>query len=275
MFESTLNSSIIYYVMGVITLGGMASKLVVSMTLKKLVKAASEMSKSTHSFMKYVRAKFEHACMVSDHVENIDVFVDKYLCEFQVWGLRLYSWQRLENIFAVALAIMTLYISGATYYYVGMGQVMLQRTMIGAGLLILLVGVYQLVDEKFRLQTAKVYMVDYLENVCAHRYARGASLKERSVVPSALAQDRDDRSFADKLDEQMTNIEQNEARLHFDQPVTQQIAKQMSERMNEKKELQLRAKEEAEKRQELRKQKQEEYMPNEETIREILQEFMA
>lgn len=286
MLESTLQSSIIYYIMGAITIGGMASKLIASVALKKLVQAASDMSKSTHAFMKLVRAKFEHACMINDQVDNIDVFVDKYIHEYHVWGLRLYSWQRMERICAVLLVIYTLYLSGVTYYYEGFSQLMFQNVMIGAGLFVLLLGIYQLVDEKFRLQTMKVYMIDYLENVAARRYVRGGVLREKSSNPSVLEQNREDRNFADKLEEQMANIELKQRMMgqsapeevdkpDFEQPVTQQVAEQMAIRVKEKKALQLRAQEEAEKRQELKKQKQEEFMPNEATIREILQEFMA
>lgn len=55
------------------------------------------MSKSTHPFMRLVRAKFEHACMVSEKVENVDVFVDKYLYDYKVMGIKLHSIRRMEK----------------------------------------------------------------------------------------------------------------------------------------------------------------------------------
>ncbi len=295
MLESALNSSIIYYIMGAITIGGIVSKLIVSMSLKNLVRAASDMSKSTNRLMKLVRAKFEHACMVNDQVENVDVFVEKYMREHQVLGIRLYGWQRLERIFIVILGLLTIYIGGATYYYAGFGQDMLRRMLIGAGLFLLLLGIYQFVDEKLRMQTMKVYMVDYLENVCAKRYARTNGMKEKVIIPSAASMSREEQNAAEKLEEQMSNIEwkhylqkeQKEQKEQREQKEEMGIDRNLVEEiehigkssvegtMNEKSILQKRAMEEAEKRQELKRQKQEEYMPNEATIREILQEFMA
>lgn len=285
MLESALNSSIIYYIMGAITVGGIISKLIVSMSLKKLVQAASDMHKSTNRLMKLVRAKFEHACMVNDNVENIDVFVEKYMNEHQVLGIRLYGWQRLERIFIVTLGLVTVYVGGATYYYAGLGQDMLRRMLIGTGLFLLLLGIYQFVDEKLRIQTVKVYMVDYLENVCAKRYVRGNGMKEKLIIPTVASISKEENA-AGKLEEQMANIEwkhhrnkEEQEAVSNDRNIMEQV--ESGERipaevqMNEKSILQRRAMEEAEKRQELKRQKQEEYLPNEATIREILQEFMA
>lgn len=287
MLESTLNSNAIYFAMVAVTIGGIFSKFIISVGLKKLVQASSDMSKSTNRFMKLVRAKFEHACMVNDHVENIDVFVDKYIHEHTIWGIRLHGWQRLERTFLVLLGILTLYSSAGTYYYAGFSQIMLQRTMIGVSFFILLLGIYQLVDEKFRIQAMKIYMVDYLENVCALRYARTNEKKEKTLQEKTLQEKgncektvggKDNQDYAGILEEQLANIELKR-RLKKEEAPEQSVnpfmSKERNDRINEKKELQLRAQEEAEKRMELKRQKQEEYMPNEATIREILQEFMA
>ena len=71
MFKTMLDTQMIFYLMGVIGGIGILSKLVSEGTLRSLVKAAENMSKSSHRFMKLVRAKFEHACMVSDKVDNV------------------------------------------------------------------------------------------------------------------------------------------------------------------------------------------------------------
>lgn len=54
---------------------GVLSKLIAHFTLRRMVKAASRMSKSNHKLMRLVRAKFEHASMVSDKVQNVEAFV--------------------------------------------------------------------------------------------------------------------------------------------------------------------------------------------------------
>ena len=61
--------------MGVAAGIGVLSKLVAHVTLRRMVKAASRMNKSNHKLMRLVRAKFEHASMVSDKVQNVEAFV--------------------------------------------------------------------------------------------------------------------------------------------------------------------------------------------------------
>ena len=67
------------------------------------------------SLMRLVRAKFEHACMISDTVENVGVFVDKYLYEYKVCGLRLHSLRRLEKMCSGLLIVTGLAGAGLTY----------------------------------------------------------------------------------------------------------------------------------------------------------------
>ena len=98
MLEMLLDKKLLFVLMGMLTGLGVADKCIVSMTMKRMIEAAGSMSKSNHPLMRLVRAKFEHACMISDTVENVGVFVDKYLYEYKVCGLRLHSLRRLEKM---------------------------------------------------------------------------------------------------------------------------------------------------------------------------------
>ena len=82
MLEMLLDKKLLFVLMGMLTGLGVADKCIVSMTMKRMIEAAGSMSKSNHPLMRLVRAKFEHACMISDTVENVGVFVDKYLYEY-------------------------------------------------------------------------------------------------------------------------------------------------------------------------------------------------
>ena len=77
MLEMLLDKKLLFVLMGILTGLGVVDKCIVSMTMKRMVEAAGSMSKSNHPLMRLVRAKFEHACMISDTVENVGVFVDK------------------------------------------------------------------------------------------------------------------------------------------------------------------------------------------------------
>ena len=172
MLELMLDRHVIYVLMGMSAFAGVVSKVVVGRTLRKLVAAAESMGKSNHPLMRLVRAKFEHTCMISEKVENVGVFVDKYLYEYRVGGVRLHAWRRLQMagaglclILGGVGAIISYRIKGATE----------QTDMIGGtgvALALIVFLVHMLTDEEYRLEAVRNHMVDYLENIYQHRYEK-------------------------------------------------------------------------------------------------------
>ena len=172
MLELMLDRHVIYVLMGMSAFAGVVSKVVVGRTLRKLVAAAESMGKSNHPLMRLVRAKFEHTCMISEKVENVGVFVDKYLYEYRVGGVRLHAWRRLQMagaglclILGGVGAIISYRIKGATEQ-----TAMIGGTGVALALIVFLV--HMLTDEEYRLEAVRNYMVDYLENIYQHRYAK-------------------------------------------------------------------------------------------------------
>lgn len=104
MSRIIVDKQIIVIALGIFTAIGILSKCIVNAILSRLLRAAGNMNKSTHPLMRLVRAKFEHACMVSEKVENVEVFVDKYLYGYKVLGIRLHSLRRLEKAAALCVS---------------------------------------------------------------------------------------------------------------------------------------------------------------------------
>ena len=193
-----LDRHVIYVLMGMSAFAGVVSKVVVGRTLRKLVAAAESMGKSNHPLMRLVRAKFEHTCMISEKVENVGVFVDKYLYEYRVGGVRLHAWRRLQMagaglclILGGVGAIISYRIKGATEQ-----TAMIGGTGVALALIVFLV--HMLTDEEYRLEAVRNYMVDYLENIYQHRYektykkevlAEEARSEEARIAVSARTQE--------------------------------------------------------------------------------------
>ena len=97
MLETIVKHGIIIYAMGIMLAVGVFAKVISHITIAKMAKAASEIQTSNHKLMKLVKAKFEHASMVSDKVQNVEVFVKKYLYEYRVLGRRLEEWRHLQK----------------------------------------------------------------------------------------------------------------------------------------------------------------------------------
>ena len=180
MLEMLLDKKLLFVLMGMLTGLGVADKCIVSMTMKRMIEAAGSMSKSNHPLMRLVRAKFEHACMISDTVENVGVFVDKYLYEYKVCGLRLHTLRRLEKMCSGLLIVTGLAGAGITCQVYGMGDEALRMGAAGCGLGILVWLFHLTTDENYCMEMAKNYMVDYLENVCLRKYEK-MNQKERTV----------------------------------------------------------------------------------------------
>ena len=172
MLRTMVDYNVMFYVMGVVAAIGVCSKLVSQFALKRLVRASGNMNKSTHKLMKLMRAKYEHACMVSDKVQNVGAFVDKYVFEYRILGLRLHTWQQMQKQTMWMSALLGALSAWMHYYVYGMGEAIYRYAGSGAVLMMLLFLLHITTDEKYLLKSSKTYMIDYLENVCAHRYEK-------------------------------------------------------------------------------------------------------
>ena len=179
---------IIFYVMGALLGISLLAKLVSTITVRKMVKEAAEIQKSNHRLMKLIKAKFEHASMVSDRVQNVGAFVDKYIYEYKIFGIRLNTWRGIPKkalllilvlgVFSICENIRANGFAESTVWYI-------QWTSI----FILLLALVQFVSgETVRLHGARNYMVEYLENVCIHRYAKRHGETAEETVESVKAE---------------------------------------------------------------------------------------
>lgn len=241
MIMVMLKYYIFYYIIGAVALFGIISKMITYSSLKRMVKASSDMAKSDHLFMKMVRQKFEHACMVSDKVQNVGAFVDKYLYEYRILKLRLHSWRQLQKIALWLCVLLGLAAAALEFAYYGMTDTVLRYGVEGVAAAIVQFLLQVAQDENYQLNAAKTYMVDFLENVYARRYEKLYQQKQEPEI---------------KL-----------------MPVTEETAKVKAEERPEK-EVQASVAETEPQDQETVEEPQEEY-PQASAIREILEEFLA
>ena len=95
-YEVITGTDIMFYLMIAVGVIGGVAKVVNLFTLRRMARAAGNMSKSTHRLIRLVRAKYEHACMLHDRVENAEAFVEKYIYEYRGMGFRIHTWRQLE-----------------------------------------------------------------------------------------------------------------------------------------------------------------------------------
>lgn len=172
MLEAITKYGVVFYLMGAAVAIGFAAKMLAYFTVRKMVRAASEIQKSNHRFMRLVKAKFEHASMVSDKVQNVEAFVNKYLYEYRVLGMSVNFLRELPK--KMVWTTLALGIVGTCMQYLVQGpeEAMFQTGGITCALAVLLWGISSLSNEEAKLEATKNYMVDYFENVCMHRYEK-------------------------------------------------------------------------------------------------------
>ena len=183
--EVIANTNVIRYLMAAMGILGVIAKLVNQVTLNRLIRAAGTMSKSTHRLIKLVKAKYEHACMVHDTVENTDAFVEKYIYEYRGFLFKIHTWRQILTVWFSG--ILALSGASADYLYYGAVESVYQYIAVGAAEMILLEVIRRMSDEPYKIQGVKMYMIDYLDNTCAvrQRRQRVTEKEELNVIASA------------------------------------------------------------------------------------------
>lgn len=177
---ATTTNAIAWLMAGIGVLGVLA-KIINQFTLHRLLKAASNMTKSTHRLIKLVRAKYEHACMIHDSVENIDAFVEKYIYEYRGFLFRIHTWRQIEILSIWFAGILAALGASANYLSSGFTESVYQYIAGGAAEVVLLFVVSRLSDEPYKVRAVKMYMVDYLDNICAFRLRKQRSAERESI----------------------------------------------------------------------------------------------
>ena len=188
--EVVTDTNIVYYLMIAVGVVGVLAKAVNQITLRRLVRAAGNMSKSTHKLIKLVRAKYEHALMLHDRVENAEAFVEKYIYEYRGFLLRIHTWRQLELQSIWFSGILAAFGGIIWYMESGFCEQVYRYISLGAAEMVLLFVISQISDEQYKIEAAKNYMVDYLENVCAmrRRKARQSEKEQINVIQPESAQ---------------------------------------------------------------------------------------
>lgn len=172
---------VIAYLMAGIGVLGILAKIINQLTLYRLVRAAGNMPKSTHRLIKLVRAKYEHACMIHDSVENIDAFVEKYIYEYRGFLFRIHTWRQIEVLSVWFAGILAALGASVNYLSLGLTETVYQYIAAGIAEMVLLSVIMRLSDEPYKINAVKMYMVDYLENICAIRLRKQTQRERESI----------------------------------------------------------------------------------------------
>lgn len=219
-----------FYGMGLVFGASLLAKAVSTFTVRRMVKEAAEIQKSNHKLMKLLKAKFEHASMVSNRVQNVGAFVDKYLYEYKVCGIRLDTWRELPKRGVFLILLLGIVSVFETVRLEGVSDGTVEYIQWTGILVLLLLAIQFLSGEKVRLLAARNYMVEYLENVCVHRYS-----KKYQVVEEDETEVTGQQEVPEKIEVPEMHKEENE------EPKMQILEKMSEEERKSQQEMRIRA----------------------------------
>ena len=268
------DTGVIAYLMAAAGILGILAKIVNQITLNRLVREAGNMPKSTHRLIKLVRSKYEHACMIRDSVENTDAFVEKYIFEYRGFLFRIHTWRQIEILTVWFAGILAALGASVLYFSSGFSESVYQYIAAGAAEVVLLSMVMRLTDEPYKIHALKMYMTDYLENICTVQLRRQGT-RERETIDVIAAENSSRSSRA--ADPDVGRRKQEKAEPQAEKRAARSVKAVRGGAEPEEKELPINIEGEPREREDEEKEKSpgERQPLREEAIRQILEEFLA
>lgn len=268
------DTGVIAYLMAAAGILGILAKIVNQITLNRLVREAGNMPKSTHRLIKLVKSKYEHACMIRDSVENTDAFVEKYIFEYRGFLFRIHTWRQIEILTVWFAGILAALGASVLYFSSGFSESVYQYIAAGAAEVVLLSMVMRLTDEPYKIHALKMYMTDYLENICTVQLRRQGT-RERETIDVIAAENSSRSSRA--AEPEAGRRKQEKAEPQAEKRAARSVKAVRGGAEPEEKELPINIEGEPREREDEEKEKSpgERQPLREEAIRQILEEFLA
>lgn len=153
----------IYIILGIATVGSLI-KIGLWAKYKMLIRASKKMGMSNNKLMRVIRLKFETCYKLKLGVNNVDIFVDKYVYRHRFCGILLCTWEMISGEIVVLCGLCTA-IFGALGFFYKCGQPSILSTLVMGVLMCgLLIGVDYFVNLKTKKRILNINMKDYLEN---------------------------------------------------------------------------------------------------------------
>lgn len=195
MLAEILGGQVLLYVMGVLFLLAAVSKCAVGISYKRLVKASDDMASDKNALTRQLKLKFENCYKLHLNVQNVPVFVDKYLQKYKRMGVRVHTLHRLSFIAITFEALMMAVGCGTCLLYQGGTQQLGRYLMTGVLSILGLLCVDSMWDIEDKRGMVVTNLQDYLDNVLSnrlqHEYRGEERLTEERKVLDSLEQEKE------------------------------------------------------------------------------------
>jgi hypothetical protein len=146
------------------------------------------MGQTNDVLMKTIQKKFETSLATRNTMNNVDIFVDKYVYRYKIAGLYLYTWENLSFQMFVFCMIISV-VGSMTALGLNQGRQAMLSTLL-AGFVVC--GLWILVDGMLNINMKRemihVNVTHYLDNICRPRM-ESQEKKEKQSEESNLAEE--------------------------------------------------------------------------------------
>lgn len=220
MLKDFLESNWLIYIM--LGLGGIGVllKLIISCVYRGLIRATEHMGTTGHKMVKALRTKFETNYTMNLGVNNVDIFVDKYVYTHKFCGIYLYTWENLGG-----QVLLTCMLTGAIsaisglLYQCGKNHVLL-TLLTGVTVSALLILLEQFSNIPVKKYVIRTNIKDYLENFLVSKleYNRSRTVGQQSenlvnLVSEKRAQNDARRTMSQKDVTKLCEIDKEEDKI--------------------------------------------------------------
>ena len=144
---------------------GVLVKCIIYGIYSNLIKASDNMANSSNELMKLIKMKFEACYKLKIGVNNVDIFVDKYMYKYKFCGLLLYTWENISGQFLILCLLTGAVGSGLAVYYDCGKTAILSTFFIGLFTSALLILCESFLNVPAKRNVICINMRDYLENM--------------------------------------------------------------------------------------------------------------
>ena len=164
MIQSWFEKNYIIYALTGIGALGVLLKLITNCVYIRLAKASSNMTASKNKLIKQMKLKFETFYKLKIGVNNVDIFVDKYVYKYRICGLLLSTWENLSGLMLMICLLITPIASIVGLIEECGESNILSTFLAGVSVSALLLIVDNLFNISAKQKIIKINMKDYLEN---------------------------------------------------------------------------------------------------------------
>ncbi|MFA9376857.1 MAG: hypothetical protein ACERKZ_08890 [Lachnotalea sp.] len=162
--EKLLNGEIIKYCIIVMTMLGVAFKVVQTIIYINLMEQSENVPASKNKLIKQMKLKFENCFKLNLGVNNIEAFVDKYMYKHRICGISIYSFNRIPIVAAWLSGVTGIACGCICYlenYSVKMGSV---YEIYGIGAIMVLKLAEVILDTTHKKNILYINLIDFFEN---------------------------------------------------------------------------------------------------------------